>query len=113
VAYNGNREFLFEIYFVELMYIFCKGIHLELIGPTMPTVAKSVEVDYNSMGSVLAWRGTGYFTTTILGAILSNIVKKHSEGLLVCAFTLAGIGEIRSSFNNSSSIEFEYTYLFV
>ncbi len=62
----------------------------------MPTVAANVHVHYSGMGSVLAARGAGYLVATIFGAILPNIVKKHSEGLLACAFILSAIGRTLS-----------------
>ncbi|CAF4000005.1 unnamed protein product, partial [Rotaria sp. Silwood1] len=60
-------------------------------GPTMPILAVNAQVDYSGMGSALASRSAGYLVVNILGAILQNIVKKHSEGLLVCAFILSAI----------------------
>lgn len=58
----------------------------------MTTLAANTKVDYNGMGSVLASRGLGYLVANILGAILQNIVKKHSDGLLVLSFILPAIG---------------------
>ena len=59
----------------------------------MPTIAANVGVAFSGMGSVLASRGAGYLVATIFGAILPNIVKKHSEALLACAFVLPAIGK--------------------
>ncbi|CAF3483464.1 unnamed protein product [Rotaria socialis] len=67
------------------------GFHLELIGPTMSIVAANAKVDYSGMSSALAARSAGYLIANIFGAIFQNIVKKHSEGLLVCAFILPAI----------------------
>ncbi|CAF1925144.1 unnamed protein product [Rotaria magnacalcarata] len=67
------------------------GFHLELIGPTMSIVAANAKVDYSGMSSALASRSAGYLIANIFGAIFQNIVKKHSEGLLVCAFILPAI----------------------
>ncbi len=58
----------------------------------MLTLAANIHAHYSGMGSVLASRGAGYLVATIFGTILSNIVKKHPEGLLVCAFILPAIG---------------------
>ena len=71
-----------------------KGFHIELIGPTMPILAANAKFDYNRMGSVLGFRGAGYLIANIIGAVLQNIVKNHSEAVLVCAFILPAIGEI-------------------
>jgi hypothetical protein len=60
----------------------------------MPILAANANVDNSGMGSVLASRGAGYLVANILGVILQNIVKKHSDGLLICAFILPAIGEI-------------------
>ena len=65
---------------------------MELIGPTMPILASNTQVDFSGMGSVLASRSAGYFLANILGALLPNIVKKHSDGLLASAFILPAIG---------------------
>ncbi|CAF4163435.1 unnamed protein product [Adineta steineri] len=67
------------------------GFHLELIGPTLPILAANIQVTYSGMGSVLASRSAGYLIANLLGAILQNIVKNHSEGLLFCAFILPGV----------------------
>ncbi|CAF1144679.1 unnamed protein product [Adineta steineri] len=67
------------------------GFHLELIGPTLPILATNIQVTYSGMGSVLASRSAGYLIANLLGAILQNIVKNHSEGLLFCAFILPGV----------------------
>ncbi len=74
------------------LYFVHKGIHIELIAPTMSILAANVNVHYSGMGSVLASRGAGYLVANILGAILQNIVKKHSDGILACAFILPAIG---------------------
>ncbi len=58
----------------------------------MPTLAANVHVHYSGMGSVIASRGAGYLVANILGAILQNIVKKHSNGILMCGFILPAIG---------------------
>ena len=58
----------------------------------MPILAANAQTGYSSMGSVLASRGGGYLAANIFGAILSNIVKRHSEGLLVCAFVFPAMG---------------------
>jgi hypothetical protein len=60
----------------------------------MPILATNAKVDFNGMGSVLALRGIGYLSANILGALLQNIVKKHSDGILICAFILPAIGKI-------------------
>ncbi len=60
----------------------------------MPILATNVKVDFNGMGSVLASRGIGYLSANILGAILQNIVKQHSDGILICAFILPAIDKI-------------------
>ncbi|CAF1195854.1 unnamed protein product [Adineta steineri] len=67
------------------------GFHLELIGPTLSIIAANLKVTYSGMGSVLASRSAGYLIADLLGAILQNIVKNHSEGLLFCAFILPAI----------------------
>jgi hypothetical protein len=59
----------------------------------MPILAANANVDYSGMGSALASRGAGYLAANILGVILQNIVKIHSDGLLVCAFILPAIGK--------------------
>lgn len=69
-----------------------KGFHLELVGPTIPTLAHNVKETFSGVGSALASRSAGYFIANILGAILQNMVKKHSEGLLALAFILPAIG---------------------
>jgi len=79
---------------LNITYFLFKGIHIELIGPTMSIIAANNHIDFNGMGSVLALRGTGYLTATIFGVFLPNIVKKHSEALLACAFILPAIGKI-------------------
>ena len=53
-----------------------KGIHIELLAPTMGILAANIHVDFSGMGSVLASRGAGYLVANILGAILQNVVKK-------------------------------------
>jgi len=58
----------------------------------MKIITENIRVDFSGIGSALAARSAGYFVANILGAILQNIVKKHSEGLLVCAFILPAIG---------------------
>jgi hypothetical protein len=58
----------------------------------MLTLAANVDATFSGMGSVIAARGAGYLIATIFGAILPNIVKKHSEALLACAFILPAIG---------------------
>ena len=75
-------------------YFLSKGFHLELIGPTMPVLVSNMKIAYSAMGSALASRGAGYFAANILGVILQNIVKKHSEGILVCAYMIPAIGKI-------------------
>ncbi len=85
-------------------------MHIELIGPTMPTVAKNIDVDFSDMGSVLAARGAGYLVATIFGAILPNIVKKYSEGLLACAFILPAIGRILSYLNKDIYLAFFFFF---
>ena len=60
----------------------------------MQTVAANVGVAFSGMGSVLASRGAGYLVATIFGALLPNIVQKHSEALLACAFVLPAIGKM-------------------
>jgi hypothetical protein len=67
----------------------------------MPILAANAKVDFNGMGSVLASRGVGYLMANILGAVAQNMVKKHSEGLLVCAFILPAIGKISSYLNQN------------
>jgi predicted MFS family arabinose efflux permease len=57
----------------------------------MPVVAANIHADYSGMGSALASRGAGYLAANILGVILQNIVKKHSDGILICAFILPAI----------------------
>ncbi|CAF4227956.1 unnamed protein product [Rotaria sp. Silwood2] len=77
------------------------GFHLELIGPTMPILAANIKVTYSGMGSVLASRSAGYLVANLLGAILQNIVKNHSEGLLFCAFILPTIAVFATPFVTS------------
>lgn len=60
----------------------------------MSILASNINVDYSGMGSVLASRAAGYLIATALGAVLQNIVKKHSNGLLVLSFLLPAIGNI-------------------
>lgn len=69
-----------------------QGFHLELVGPTILILSKNVNVDYSGMSSALASRSAGYLIANIFGALLQNIVKKHSEALLVCAFILPAFG---------------------
>ncbi|CAF3238275.1 unnamed protein product [Rotaria sp. Silwood2] len=77
------------------------GCHLELIGPTMPFLAANINVTYSGMGTVLASRSAGYLVANLLGAILQNIVKKHSEGLLFSAFILPTIAVFVTPFVTS------------
>ncbi|CAF4378853.1 unnamed protein product [Rotaria sp. Silwood2] len=72
-------------------YLIFKGFHLELVRPTMSILAANIKVTYSDMGSVLASRSAGYLVANILGAVLQNIVKNHSEGLLFCVFILPTI----------------------
>ena len=65
----------------------------------MPILVANINVDYSGMGSALASRGAGYLGGNILGIIFQNIVKTHSEGVLVCAFILPAIGKIKSCVN--------------
>lgn len=58
----------------------------------MPILANNINVEFSGMGSALASRSAGYLVANILGVILQNIVKTHSEGLLVIAFILPAIG---------------------
>jgi hypothetical protein len=60
----------------------------------MSILATNANVDFNDMGSALAWRGIGYLSANILGAILQNIVKRNSNGILILTFTLPAIGKI-------------------
>jgi hypothetical protein len=60
------------------------------------------------MGSVLASRSAGYLVANLLGAILQNIVKNHSEGLLFCAFILPAIGKI--SFHRNLKLFFLFQW---
>jgi len=60
----------------------------------MPILATNTNVDFNGMGSVLPWGGIGYLSANILGAILQNIVKQNSDGILILAFILAAIRTI-------------------
>jgi predicted MFS family arabinose efflux permease len=57
----------------------------------MPMIAANINADYSDMGTALASRGAGYLAANILGVILQNIVKKHSDGILICAFILPAI----------------------
>ena len=84
-----------------------KGFHLELVGPTMPILANNAQVDYSGMGSALGARSGGYFLANILGAVLPNLVKKHSDGLLAIAFILPAIGT-----TCSVKIQWKNIYLF-
>lgn len=59
----------------------------------MTVLAANAQVAYSGISSALAARAAGYFIANIFGAILQNIVKKHSEGLLTCAFFLPAIGK--------------------
>ena len=59
----------------------------------MSILAENIQVDYSGMGSVLAFRAVGYLIANIFGVILQNIVKKYSEGLLICAFLLSAVGK--------------------
>jgi hypothetical protein len=49
---------------------------------------------YSGIGSALASRSAGYFVANVLGVILQNIVKQHSDALLASAFILPAIGII-------------------
>jgi hypothetical protein len=80
--------------FTKNFNLLSKGFHLEIIGPTMPILATNIKVDFSGMGSALASRSVGYLAANILGAIFQNVVKKHSDGLLVCAFMTPAIGRI-------------------
>ncbi len=64
------------------------------MGPTIPILAANTHVKYSGIGSALASRSAGYFVANILGAILQNVVKKNSDGILACAFILPAIGMI-------------------
>ncbi|CAF1109652.1 unnamed protein product [Rotaria sordida] len=88
--YLSHPWYLIKSGYLILTWIML-GFHLELIGPTMPTLAANIKVTYSGMGSVLASRSAGYLFGNLLGAILQNIVKKHSEGLLFFAFILPAI----------------------
>ncbi len=77
----------------------------------MSILAANVNVHYSGMGSVLASRGAGYLVANILGAILQNIVKKHSDAILACAFILAAIGRIYPYFNKN--IDFFFLAVFL
>ncbi|CAF1684321.1 unnamed protein product, partial [Adineta ricciae] len=70
-------------------------------GPTMSILAENIQVDYSGMGSVLAFRAVGYLIANIFGVILQNIVKKYSEGLLICAFLLSAVVVFTTSFARS------------
>jgi len=94
-----NRIFIYS-------YFILKAFHLELVGPTLPILAANTHVDYNGMGSALASRGAGYLVANILGIILQNIVKKHSDGILVCAYVLPAIGKILLSLNKNINFLF-------
>jgi hypothetical protein len=60
----------------------------------MTILAANIGVVYSGMGSALASRSAGYFVANVLGVILQNIVKQHSDALLACAFILPAIGKI-------------------
>ena len=92
--WHGTFFISFSQILGSILVLYLKSIHIELIGPTMPTVADNIGVAFSGMGSVLAWRGGGYLVATIFGVVLPNIVKQHSEGLLACAYLLAAIGKI-------------------
>ncbi|CAF1039835.1 unnamed protein product [Rotaria sordida] len=94
--YTSNPWNLIKSGFLVLTWIVL-GIHLELVGPTMGILASNANIDYSGMGSALASRGAGYLIANICGAFLQNIVKKHSEGILVCAFILAAIAVFGTS----------------
>lgn len=79
---------------------------MELIGPTMRILATNTRVAYSGMGSVLASRSGGYFLANILGVVLPNIVKKHSDGLLASAFILPAIGTNDSRNFNEENLLF-------
>ncbi|CAF3586079.1 unnamed protein product [Rotaria sp. Silwood1] len=91
---------LFKSGYLVLTWIML-GFHLELIGPTMPTLASNIGVTYSGMGSVLASRSAGYLVANLLGSILQNIVKNHSEGLLFLAFFLPTIAIFATPFVTS------------
>jgi hypothetical protein len=68
----------------------------------MPILAENTKTHYNGMGSVLASRSAGYLAGNILGIFLQNIVTRHSEGLLICAFILPAIGKTKLSVNKKN-----------
>ncbi|UJR20194.1 hypothetical protein I4U23_023326 [Adineta vaga] len=88
--YINHRQNLIQTAFLVVTWIIL-GFHLELIGPTMSNIAANIRVDFSGIGSILAARATGYLIANIFGVILQNIVKKYSEGLLICAFMLSAI----------------------
>jgi len=81
------------------IYCILQAFYFELVGPTMPILAENTKTHYNGMGSVLASRAAGYLAGNIFGIFLQNIVKRHSEGLLICAFILPAIGKTKLSVN--------------
>ncbi|CAF3907492.1 unnamed protein product [Rotaria sp. Silwood1] len=99
-VYLSHPWYLIKSGYLILTWI-VMGIHLELVGPTMPILASNVNVDYSGMGSALALRAAGYLIANISAAFLQNIVKKHSEGLLICAFVLPAIAVFSTSFVTS------------
>ncbi|CAF1425123.1 unnamed protein product [Adineta ricciae] len=96
-----SRQSEFSIYFsypwksIQTGYIILTwivlGFHVELVGPTIPTLAASIHSHYTEMGALTAVRSLGYLIANCLGIFLQHTVDNHSYPVLTCGFILPAI----------------------
>ncbi|CAF1559444.1 unnamed protein product [Adineta ricciae] len=67
------------------------NFQVQLIGPTMPTIAINMNVSYSQMGSVVAARNFGYLIANLFVIIQHGAIKKYAYPILTVAFVLATI----------------------
>ena len=69
-----------------------QGFHLEIVGPTIPTLAANINSHYTEIGTATAAKSLGYLIANCLEIFLQRTVDNHSYAVLTCGFVLPAIG---------------------
>ncbi|KAA3675028.1 MFS transporter, FHS family, Na+ dependent glucose transporter 1 [Paragonimus westermani] len=73
---------------------FCLGLYSEILGPTLPTLMKQTDIDYQQMGTALSLRSVGLFSGSLIGGWTSDRWAWLRPGQLSLALLVAAVTNV-------------------
>ncbi|KAF7261683.1 hypothetical protein EG68_00955 [Paragonimus skrjabini miyazakii] len=73
---------------------FCLGLYSEILGPTLPTLMKQTNINYQQMGTALSLRSVGLFSGSLLGGWTSDRWAWLRPGQLSLSLLIAAVTNV-------------------